>query len=229
VNDATTAGYGNQFAVYGNGKDYSGSGVYGIGYVDSYNMISPIVSFASAVTVNGFFVNNTTYVALDMREGSGFSKKFGGASGTDEDWFKLTIEGYDASNGSQGLVDFYLADYRFADNGQDYILADWTFVDLSSLNTNVSSLRFSLSSSDNGMFGMNTPAYFAIDNMQAVPEPASVLLFVLGLLVRLDWFSGIQRLHLPCFSRIYQPFIKIARRLSRSMMLITLYNRQIFG
>ncbi len=180
VNDTTTAGFGNQFAVYGDGKDRSGSGVYGIGYIDAWNGINPTVSFASAVAVNGFYVNNTTYAALDMLTGSSFSKKFGGVSGNDEDWFKLTVQGFDAGSSSLGSVDFYLADYRFADNGQDYILNDWTFVDLSGLGSDVSSLKFSLSSSDTGGLGMNTPSYFAIDDMQAVPEPASVLLIMIG-------------------------------------------------
>jgi hypothetical protein len=179
VNDTVTSGSGNQYAVYGDGKDRSNNGVYTVGYTGFYG-VPPAVSFASAVTVNGFYVNNTTYAALDMLNGSGFSKKFGGVSGNDEDWFKLTVQGFDAGSSNLGSVDFYLADYRFADNGQDYILNDWTFVDLNGLGDNVSSLQFSLSSSDNGGWGMNTPSYFAIDDMQAIPEPASVMLIMLG-------------------------------------------------
>ena len=69
-------------------------------------------------------------------------------------------------------MDFYLADYRFSDNSKDYIVKDWTFVDLSSLGA-VTKLQFALSSSDTGQFGMNTPAYMAMDSMSisAVPEP----------------------------------------------------------
>jgi len=180
VNDTSTAGSGNQYAAYGDGFDRSDSGVYGIGYVDTFGGVNPTISFASAQTVNGFYANNTTYAAIDMLNGSGFSKKFGGATGDDADWFKMTIEGFDAGSASQGTVDFYLADYRFADNGMDYIIDDWTFVDLSSLGANVSSVQFTLSSSDTGAWGMNTPSYFAIDEMQAVPEPASALLSILG-------------------------------------------------
>ncbi|MFA6173089.1 MAG: DUF4465 domain-containing protein [Kiritimatiellales bacterium] len=178
VDDTATSGYGNQFAVYGSGKDYSGNGVYGIGYIDAWNAINPTVSFASAVTVNGFFANNTTYAALDMLNGSGFSKQF-----TTNDWFKLTIEGFDSGSASLGTVDFNLADfsgYTDGANRQDYIVTNWMWVDLTVLGNNVSSLKFSLSSSDSGAFGMNTPAYFAIDNVQAVPEPASVMLVMLG-------------------------------------------------
>jgi hypothetical protein len=29
-----------------------------------------------------------------MRDGDGFGKKFGGTTGMDPDWFKLTIKGY---------------------------------------------------------------------------------------------------------------------------------------
>jgi len=180
VNDATTPGFVNQYAVYGDGLDYSDAGVHAVGYVDGFNGINPTITFGSAQTVNGFYANNTTYAALDMINGSGFSKKFGGASGNDEDWFMLTIEGKNAGGTSQGTVDFYLADYRFADNGQDYIVNDWAWVDLTSLEGDVSSLTFSLSSSDTGGFGMNTPAYFAIDNVDAIPEPGTIALMLSG-------------------------------------------------
>ena len=40
-------------------------------------------------------------------------------------------------------------------------------------------IRFTMSSSDNGMFGMNTPAYFAMDNL-VVPEPSSLTLGALA-------------------------------------------------
>jgi len=42
---------------------------------------------------------------------------------------------------------------------------DWTWVDLTSLGTQVVSLEFELTSSDVGEFGMNTPSYFLFDNL----------------------------------------------------------------
>jgi hypothetical protein len=39
-------------------------------------------------------------------------------------------------------------------------------------------LEFSLSSSDIGSYGMNTPAYFALD--MVVPEPGTLVLLALG-------------------------------------------------
>lgn len=176
MTDTTTAGYTNQHsAITGGGA--LGSSNYGIAY-----MGAPTVTFAGPATVSGAYFTNTTYAALSMRDGDSFAKKFGGATGNDADWFKLTIQGRDAANALTGSVDFYLADFRFADNNQDYILNTWAYVDLSSLGT-VNSLSFVLDSSDVGQFGMNTPAYFAMDNLNvaAVPEPETYALFLGGL------------------------------------------------
>lgn len=131
-------------------------------------------------------VINTTYAALIMLSGdaSGFSKKFGdnldtvGTIETDfPDWFLLKVIGLDAGNQQIGSVDFYLADYRFANDGDDYVVDEWTEINLSPLAA-AAKLTFALSSSDSGTFGMNTPSYFAMDNLvlQPVPEPASALL-----------------------------------------------------
>ncbi|HWB64128.1 MAG TPA: DUF4465 domain-containing protein, partial [Chitinophagales bacterium] len=83
--------------------------------------------------------------------------------GNDPDWFKLTVKAWYNGTLKNAAVDFYLADYRFSNNTQDYIVRDWRWVDLTSLG-NVDSLAFFLSSSDTGSFGMNTPAYYCIDN-----------------------------------------------------------------
>ncbi|NEP06841.1 MAG: DUF4465 domain-containing protein [Okeania sp. SIO2G4] len=111
-----------------------------------------------------------------------FAKKFGGVSGNNPDFFLLTINGLDDSSTLVGSVEFYLADYRFADNSQDFIVGDWSLVDLSPLNA-ATKLSFALASSDNDpQFGLNTPPYFALDNLilhKSVPESASNL----GLLV----------------------------------------------
>ena len=98
-----------------------------------------------------------------MRDGDGFAKKFGGVTGDDSDWFFITIKGYTGGNLTTDSVNFYLADYRFTNNTQDYIVKDWRWVDLTSLG-NIDSVSFTLSSSDVGAYGINTPAFFAIDN-----------------------------------------------------------------
>jgi hypothetical protein len=103
-----------------------------------------------------------------MLNGDAYAKKFGGETGGDPDWFMLTITGKDADGNEVDTVDFYLADYRFEDNGEDYIVDTWQYVDLTSLGE-VMSLEFALSSSDVGDWGMNTPGYIAIDTIMYYP------------------------------------------------------------
>jgi hypothetical protein len=157
--DSTTSGSGNIYSAR------AGSGKNSDNYlVSKNNSIINLTGAAANNTVTGMHITNTTYAANSMRDGDAFSKQFGGASGNDQDWFLLTIKGYTAGNETTDSVNFYLADYRFADNSQDYIVKDWQWVDLTSLG-NVDSLSFSLNSSDAGAFGINTPAFFAIDNL----------------------------------------------------------------
>jgi len=173
ITDNVTPGWGNQYsAIPGVGAE--GSSNYGMSFIGFTE--NPSISLTSATVIDGAYFSNGTYGYLAMLNGDAFSKKFGGVSGDDEDWFLLTIEGFDGAT-STGTVEFYLADYRFADNGLDYIVDSWTWVDLASLGA-VTSLDFSLTSTDNGMFGMNTPAYFAMDGM--VPEPMSLSLLALA-------------------------------------------------
>lgn len=100
-----------------------------------------------------------------MRAGDDFAKQFGGEDGTDPDFFKVEIQKYSNGQLAPQTVEFYLADFRSDDSGEDYIVNDWQWVDLTSLG-NVDSLQFTLSSSDLGDYGINTPLFFAIDNLE---------------------------------------------------------------
>ena len=167
VSNTNTPSYFNQYAVWMPGTGRKGSSAYAVVYDSAWDE-QDVIEFPFPVCVQGFYVNNTTYAALSMRDGDWFSKKFGGETGDDPDWFKLTITGKDRNGQTLGSVEFYLADYRFTNNALDYIVSDWTWVDLSSLGPQVKTLHFTLSSSDTGEWGMNTPAYFALDNIQYI-------------------------------------------------------------
>ena len=180
--DTTTIGYVNQYSsIAGSGFDDT---VYAVGFE------SPEIVLGSGMSSPlSMYITNTTYTALSMLDGDDFAKKFGGGSGDDADFFKLAILGWDAMNNSTGSVEFYLADFRFADNSQDYIVTDWQLVDLTDLGGAVSRITFEFYSSDmHPEFGINTPTYFAIDHFVVVPEPAAsaaVLGIAVGLLVLL--------------------------------------------
>lgn len=180
--DTVTGDFTNQYSA-APGGGAGGSSQYGVFFQPFSPGNSITVAGGGTTTLAGGYFTNTTYAALSMLNGDSFAKMFGGVSGHEADWFLLTITGKDAGGDTTGTVEFYLADYRFADNGLDYIVDDWTWVDLSSLGE-VAGLQFSLSSSDVGDFGMNTPAYFALDglaSLTAVPEPATCLIWGLGL------------------------------------------------
>ncbi len=175
--DTTTAGFANQFsAIAGGGANQSDTYAVGTAFTGA---VVPTIrrNPASTGTFRSIDITNTTYATLSMLQGDGFAKQFGGDSGDDADFFLLTIEGFDASASSVGTVDFYLADYRFADNRQDYIIDQWTTVDVSALSSAVE-LRFALSSSDVGAFGINTPAYFAVDNIKTAGQTPTPMVTV---------------------------------------------------
>jgi len=178
--DAATPGYLNQYSAIA-GAAHSGPN-YGIGYMDTWYGVTPTLTFPTPQQVQSACFTNMTYPYLIMRDDdpNGFAKKFGGDTGNDPDWFLLTLTGKDAGGQVTGTVNFYLADYRFADNAQDYLVGQWTQVELAPLGT-VKSVEFTLDSSDSSPWGLNTPAYFAMDTLAIAPEPATLSLLALGL------------------------------------------------
>ena len=142
------------------GGGYDGSANYGVAFAAEFNgpcYVTPLSE--EPVVVPGFYITNSSYVYNSLTGGDSFAKKFGLG-----DWFKLTITGYDADDEVTGTKEYYLADLRDAEKA--YIINDWRYVDLSGLGA-VAKLGFALSSTDNGDWGMNTPAYFCFDNFGA--------------------------------------------------------------
>jgi hypothetical protein len=156
VKDTITSGAENLYASYANG-----------GANNSTNYA--VVQNNSTLKLNknnlkGLYLSNTTYAALSMKNGDAFAKKFGGQTGNDSDWYKLTIKAYKNGLLKNDSVEFYLADFRFSNNVNDYIIKDWTYLNLQKLGS-LDSLSFELNSSDKGAFGINTPAFFCVDQI----------------------------------------------------------------
>ncbi len=161
--DTSTPGFTNQYSAI-SGSGTNGSENYAISFSFGPNTLE-LVGDAAGKKMGGMFITNSTYAYLSMRDGDSFAKKFGGASGDDPDYFLLTIKGIVNNETTADSINFYLADYRFDDNNADYIIDEWTYVDLNSLGE-VDAISLSLSSSDNGQFGMNTPAFFCVDDIK---------------------------------------------------------------
>jgi hypothetical protein len=157
--DSVTAGWGNQYSSIAGGG-VAGSRVYATAYVFGTTRMS----LTEPDSILGMYITNNTYAYRSMLLGDDFTKKFGGADGADPDYFRLIMHGIDEDGDTTGTVIFYLADFRDDDNGKDYIVRDWTWTDLSVLGK-IKSVHFSLQSTDMGMWGVNTPSYFCVDNV----------------------------------------------------------------
>jgi hypothetical protein len=110
----------------------------------------------------GFYVANSTYAYNSMKFGDFAGKKFGGAGGKDKDSFILKIEFFKNKKISANSR-VVLADFRFDDSTKDFISNQW--IPVMAPNSFIDSISFQLESSDNGQWGMNTPAFFALDGM----------------------------------------------------------------
>jgi Domain of unknown function (DUF4465) len=179
VNDPTTTGptpftgdVNHQFAAI-TGTALGGSGNYAISTGPG-----AVINLPSGTSPVSFEVTNTTYSYLSMAFGDGFGKQF-----TTGDFFELKIFGFSEPNGAGrkvGEVDFFLANYTSASSLPVNV---WTLVDLATL-AGSQSLTFDYASSDVGPFGINTPEFFAMDDLvlstTSVPEPSSWLLCLSG-------------------------------------------------
>jgi Domain of unknown function (DUF4465) len=184
MTDTTTPGLTNQYsAITGSGADLSQT--YAVAYTsgtnaDPFNPSGSYINLAPGTTPESVQVTNTTYAFLSMLNGEQFAHKFGPG-----DFFLLDVRGYTGIEGTGtkvGEVDFYLANFL---GSNSYIINAWQTLDLGLL-AGATSLQFGLSSSDNDVFGIQTPTYFAIDNLvlggASVPESGSLVMMMSGLL-----------------------------------------------
>lgn len=190
VVDTSDGSYLNQYASWpgggsgGNGESAAGQ-AYAVGYGDNAWFNIP-----DGLRIDSVDLANTTYAALTMRDGINGGKRFGGTNGTDPDWFAVTLNGFDGRDAEANLVatrTFYLADFRFEDSSLDYVLDQWETVSLVDFDQ-ARQIRLEFSGSDVGAFGLNTPTYVALDQLQftAVPEPVSTgVLWAIGCSVAL--------------------------------------------
>ncbi len=126
-----------------------------IGYNDSWHD-APTILFDLPAAPRSLLLNNTTYAALTLRDGDayGFSQPF-----SDGDYFFLTLTATDLDGHVLATTNHYLADFR---NGLAFIQTNWSTLDLSWMPPNVAALTGTLTTSDIGDWGPNTPMYFAL-------------------------------------------------------------------
>lgn len=161
--DKETAGYSNQYSVYAT-SGAAGSANFAVGFYGAYNDERPTMAFAAGVEhqiVSAYLCLTTyTYKAIvDGDDGYGGVRQFCLDS---LDLYTLVATGYDCNATQTGELSIKLADYT----GTTAVLFDnWAKVDLTVLGK-VNKVTFKLTSTDTGAWGINTPTYFAIDNVK---------------------------------------------------------------
>ena len=146
-------------ALTGSGND--GSQVYGVVYGESsvglpYNDdMLPYITFEPDVELVSMAMSITSY--------TWFSITYGDWLATSGGEMYVVIHGIDADGGYVGTVRQTLA--GFDDDGNYFVLSDWTTVDLSSL-VGATELRFAFES-DVAVYGswLDYPVYFAFDDI----------------------------------------------------------------
>ena len=157
MRDTITQGFANQFSAFA-GQGALSSKKYLVGYGNKAKFTLPYLSGKKSVT--SFEVTNTTYTALSMKIGDQYAKQF---NAKDKDYLKLWIIGCFGGKAKDSMS-YNLASFTSVDPTKHYIQKSWKKIKTPKL-TNIQEVRFRLESSDNGDWGMNTPAYFAIDNI----------------------------------------------------------------
>ena len=133
------------------------------GYLDGYNST---LGYGAAIqkiqfadykerVVESMYVTNTNYFLNSVTYGDGFN-----AAAVESTWINLVIFGYDSDGKEVGKISVPLV----ATGKQ--ILMKWKRVDLTSLGK-VFALGFNFEASEDqcGSYGLNTPAYFAYDDV----------------------------------------------------------------
>jgi len=108
----------------------------------------------------GCYISNSTYAYNSMKLGDNFAKKF-----DSNDSFALIVDFY-LSGKEVGSQKVWLADYRSASADDHFILDTWQWVTFQYANAD--SIVFHFESSDMGDWGINTPKYFCLDEVQLV-------------------------------------------------------------
>jgi hypothetical protein len=161
--DTEAGDYTNMYSsITGEGDDMSSiySTYYYMGAPDTLKFMVPEI-------ITNISISNSTYAYLTMKNGNMFAKKFGGVDGNDPDWYKLKLTTLGEDGSVTAIETIFLADFRYDNNSQDYISNVWSQFDLSEAGY-IIGIIFEIESSDTGDYGINTPAYICVDNIEGI-------------------------------------------------------------
>lgn len=143
---------------------------YLVAYYSSYMAARPVdMAFNDGREYEavGVYVNLNSYPYYSIEQGDGYCRPFHNG-----DSFSLTVHGV-AADESERTVEVPLASFA---NGDITINRGWKYVDLTSLGS-VNELYFTMTTTDVGDWGPNTPLYFCLDKLMVKPvadAPAAI-------------------------------------------------------
>jgi len=158
ADSATYGDYTSQLTIYKRGDmslQRHGGGHNGSkNFCVHYSVSSLTFADNIARVIDHMYVTNTTYAFNSMTNGDSFSKQF-----EEGDWLRIEAYGYAAATDAtpSDTAVCYLAQGT-------HIIADWVKFDLSTLGA-VAKVELMVTGSDVGNWGLNTPAYFAFDDV----------------------------------------------------------------
>ncbi len=139
---------------------------YLVAFYSPYMSARPVdVVFADGQSYDpiSVYINLNSYTFYSVLLGDGYARAF-----TNGDQLTLTIHGV-AADETETTVDVSMAS---CSNGDLTTARGWKYVDLSSLGT-VNELYFTISTTDSGAYGANTPLYFCLDKLCVQPSAGS--------------------------------------------------------
>lgn len=170
-NDKSTAGYLNQCSVfYGDDGQKNGgnndSSTFAVSFTSVHDNSGAYMFFEDGEEhfIDHAYFTNNTYAALSMMYGDQFARVH---TYDERDWFKLIIVGIDKNGAETGQAECYLSDFRRSTSAG--ILKEWIKTDLSPLGK-VNKVQFRMDGTDGGQYGLNTPAYFCMDDITVILE-----------------------------------------------------------
>jgi len=177
--------YENQCSVYNldstdgsnNGAGARGSNTFVVanGYDDENSESAPRMYFTSnaELALGTVQLCNSSYAYGVLVNGSGYGANPDKTMEESEGWFCVEFYGFDAQGNAtnDGIpVVFYLCDYRAGSSTYTAAISKWTPCDLSALGK-VNSVKLNFHGSDTGTYGLNTPAYVCLDNLEVKVPP----------------------------------------------------------
>jgi hypothetical protein len=157
--DTITPDFSNQYSsIAGSGAGQTTN------YAVLYSYSLDTIEFAIPAKITNIAFSNSTYAYYAMKNGNQFSKKFGGETGNDPDYFYLYLSVVDNKGKRLNFNGIPLADFTSSNNDLDFISKGWEYYNLQDAGY-VKYLIFNFASSDTSVWGINTPTYVCVDNI----------------------------------------------------------------